>query len=317
MKIVKLLGLLLVSILPALAAAAPLKPNSGLWWEEPTTGRFFAVEIAPSGKTYVVISEFDATGKPVWKAMRGELEVKSEQEQLAGGPLAVLTAPLLELDGACLTCPPVAPNVRAVATATIVFQTHAVGEYQEGGLRRPLRYFLPADQLSDFPAARLAGEYVLAYRDSVGLSARTLMLEPSRQPECVRRVGRPAPANATRFSASCPLGLCPGGRPGEFALGLELAVGPGEHPEIIAYKRTFAPEAFSTNLNCTILFSPCRCPAGFSLNTFVGTGSNAPCVRDDAPMLCTESHRISEQHGVIAGLPLSPNEHAFQLFPAR
>lgn len=312
----KLISILLC-IFPTLALAAPLQPNSGLWWEEPTTGRFYAVEIAPSGKTYVVISEFDANGKAVWKAMRGDIEVKSEQEQRAGGPLAVLTAPLLELDGACMTCPPISPNVRTLGMATIVFQTHAVGEYQEGALRRPLRYFLPADQLSDFPAARLAGEYVLAYRDGFGLSARTLLLEPSRQPECVRRVGAQPPANATRFTATCPGGFCAGGRPGEFTLGLELVVGTGEHPEIIAYKRTFAPEAFSTSLNCSIPFAPCSCPFGFSQNTLANGRDSAPCVRNDLPMVCTESHRITEQHGVIAGLPLTSNEHAFQLYPAR
>ena len=62
------------------AHAAPLKPNSGLWWEEPVTGRFFAVEIAPSGRSFVVISEFDEQGRPTWRAMRGDLTLTSEAE---------------------------------------------------------------------------------------------------------------------------------------------------------------------------------------------------------------------------------------------
>ncbi len=121
-----LLSMLLLLVSFA-AAAAPLQPNSGLWWEEPTTGRFYAVEIAPSGMTYVVISEFDAQGKPVWHSMRGRLTVTTEQEQRAGAPLASLQAPLLELDGACPTCPVSSPNVRPIpgAEARIEFRTHA------------------------------------------------------------------------------------------------------------------------------------------------------------------------------------------------
>ena len=67
---------LLLSLLPALSAlAAPFKPNSGLWWEEPVTGRFYSVEIAPSGKTFVVVTEFDEQGKPVRRSMRGQLQL--------------------------------------------------------------------------------------------------------------------------------------------------------------------------------------------------------------------------------------------------
>lgn len=66
-----LLGLLMIAALPLQAEG--LRPNSGLWWEEPVTGRFYAVEIAPSGRTFVVLSEFDEDGKPVWRSMRGNL----------------------------------------------------------------------------------------------------------------------------------------------------------------------------------------------------------------------------------------------------
>ena len=78
----RLLSAIALLVTVSAAHAAPLKPNSGLWWEEPVTGRFFAVEIAPSGRTFVVISEFDEQGRPSWRTMRGELTLANELEQI-------------------------------------------------------------------------------------------------------------------------------------------------------------------------------------------------------------------------------------------
>ena len=306
------------------AAAEPLKPNSGLWWEEPVTGRFYAVEIAPSGMTYVVISEFDERGKPVWHSMRGQLVVNSEQEQIAGAPIASLQAPLLALDGACPTCPVSPPNVRPIpgTEARIEFRTHAEAEFRYGAIRRPLRYFAPADQAIDFPSARLAGEYVLAYRDGGNLLARTMVLESARDAACVRYVGAPPPANATRLRGNCLTGICEGSAIGVFAANLELAVGPGEHPVISAYQRTPAPMAGFPAV-CTIqlvggvLSNNCQCPAGFSLGGGFSLGSGV-CVSNDSPaVVCTETHRISEQAGVIRGLPLRSVDRPFVMYTTR
>ncbi len=207
------------------ATASPLRPNSGLWWEEPVTGRFYSVEIAPSGKTYVVISEFAADGKPAWKAMRGDLVVTSEQEQRAGGPLATLTAPLLELNGPCPTCPPASPNARPLGNATIVFTTHALAEYQENAIRRPLRYFAPADQTADFPANRLAGEYALEYASGPQLEMRELNLLAANDAPCGSYVGQAPPADSVRLRPSCASGNCPAGASGTFSQNAEFAAG--------------------------------------------------------------------------------------------
>jgi hypothetical protein len=322
-----LLSTFLLLLFSLAAAAAPLRPNSGLWWEEPVTGRFYAVEIAPSGMTYVVISEFDEHGKPVWHSMRGRLLVSSEQEQVAGAPLASLQAPLLELDGACPTCPVSSPNVRPIPgpEARIEFRTHAEAEFQYGAIRRPLRYFAPADQTSDFPSARLAGEYALAYGDGGDLLTREMVLEPAHDAACGRYVGTPPPANATRLRGNCVTGLtgfCENIGTGAFAANLELAVGAGEHPVISAYQRTLAPrESFPAV--CTIqlvggvLSNDCRCPSGFSLGGGFSLGSGVCVSNDAATVVCTESHRISEQAGVIRGLPLRSADRPFVLYPTR
>jgi hypothetical protein len=291
------------------AGANPLRPNSGLWWEEPVTGRFYAVEIAPSGKTYVVISEFGADGKPTWKAMRGDLVVTSEAEQIAGAPLATLTAPLLELDGACPTCPPVSPNARPLGTATIVFSTHATAEYQENAIRRPLRYFAPADQAADFPANRLGGEYVLAYGSGPQLEVRGLTLYPANDAACGSYVGQTPAAGSVRLRPYCPSGLCPGGAAGTFAANAEIAVGAGEHPQIVVYERTQDPQA-TISAFCTNQFLLCGCPPGTSI-----PGSTTRCLDLNAPKICVESHRVSEQHGVIKGLALLPQRLSFRLYP--
>lgn len=306
----------LLCLLPMFAGAQSLRPNSGLWWEEPVTGRFYAVEIAPSGRTYVVISEFDADGKPVWRSMRGDLQISSVQEQAAGAPLATLRAPLLELDGACPSCPVVAPNVRpsALGVATLIFHTHAQAEFQLGGIQRPLRYFAPADQSADFPAARLAGDYTLVSREPAGDTSRTMELRVAQDPACVRYEGSAPPAAATRLRGGCAGGFCDGFGAGLLAANLELAVGPGEHPQIIAYQRALAPEAVTPQV-CTLNFltTTCRCPAGFTLGT-LPTGART-CIRDDRPMVCSESHRISEQAGLIRGLPMRAGASAFALYP--
>lgn len=308
----------LMCLLPMLAGAQALRPNSGLWWEEPVTGRFYSVEIAPSGRTFVVISEFDADGKPVWRSMRGELEVSSAQEQAAGAPLAILRAPLMELDGACPTCPVTAPNVRPseLGEATLLFQTHAEAEFQQGNIRRPLRYFTPADQPVDFPAARLPGAYTLISREPTGAAYQTIELRVAQDPPCVRYEGSAPPAAATRLRGTCAGGLCDGSSVGTMVFNLELAVGPGEHPEIKAYRRSLAPEGSALAI-CTLNFitTTCRCPIGFSSSGVIPVGGS--CVRDDRPMLCTETHRISEQDGVIRGLPVRPDGASFVMHPLR
>lgn len=306
----------LLCLVPMLAGAQALRPNSGLWWEEPVTGRFYAVEIAPSGRTFVVISEFDADGKPVWRSMRGELEVSSAQEQAAGAPLATLRAPLMELDGACPTCPVSAPNVRPseLGEATLLFRTHAQAEFQQGSLRRPLRYFTPADQPADFPAARLAGAYSLISREPTGAAYQTIELRAAQDPPCVRYEGSAPPAGATRLRGTCIGGICDGSVVSTMVSTLDLAVGAGEHPEIVAYRRALAPEGLAQAI-CTLNFitTTCRCPIGFSSGGAIPVGGS--CVRDDRPMLCTEVYRISEQAGVIRGLPVRTGLSAFTLYP--
>lgn len=305
----------LLCCLPMLAGAQSLRPSSGLWWEEPVTGRFYAVEIAPSGRTFVVISEFGADGKPVWRSMRGELVVSSAQEQAAGAPLATLSAPLLELDGACPSCPVSAPNVRPseLGSATIVFQTHAQAEFQQGAIRRPLRYFTPADQPTDFPSARLSGDYSLVSRQPGGATYQTVALSAARDAACVRYEGNAPPPAATRLRGSCPAGFCDGSVAGTLAFNLELAVGTGEHPQILVYQRALAPEAVSPQ-ECTLNpFITCRCPAGFS-SGLLPNGTRT-CIRDDRPMVCSETHRISEQAGIIRALPLRAGQSSFALYP--
>jgi len=306
----------LLCLLPMFAGAQTLRPNSGLWWEEPVTGRFYAVEIAPSGRTFVVISEFAADGKPVWRSMRGEIQVSSAQEQAAGAPLATLRAPLLELDGACPTCPVTAPNVRpsALGEATLVFQTHAQAEFQQGGTSRPLRYFTPADQPLDFPAARLPGDYTLVSRDPGGNTHQTTTLRVTQEPACVRYEGSTPPIAATRLRGDCSAGFCDSSGAGVLAYNLELAVGPGEHPQILAYQRALAPEAVTPEV-CTLNFltTTCVCPAGFTSGR-LPTGGRT-CIRNDRPMVCSETHRISEQAGVIRGLPVRAGATTFAMYP--
>lgn len=301
------------------AHAQSLRPNSGLWWEEPVTGRFYSVEIAPSGRAFVVISEFDEQGKPVWRTMRGDLVVTSAQEQIAGAPLATLTAPLLDLDGACPTCPVSAPNARPspLGSATIVFSSEDKAEFQQGALRRPLRYFTPADQPADFPSARLRGDFVLAARTESGTSTLGASLQPAQDAACVRYEGAQPAAGATRVRGNCQGGICEGSPTGQLIANLELSVGPGEHPDIIAYQRTLAPEA-TVPQTCTLVFltTTCTCPAGYSSVPPQNLGGTRSCVRDDRPMVCTETHRISEQAGVIRGLPLRSGNASFVLYPA-
>jgi len=304
---------LLLCLLPALSAlAAPLKPNSGLWWEEPVTGRFYSVEIAPSGKTFVVVSEFDEQGQPVWRSMRGELQLSSEAEQIAGAPLASFSALLMDLDGACPSCPVSAPNVQPspLGEARIVFLSHAQAEYQQGAVRRPLRYFSPADQPEDFPAARLAGTYTLALRQDSVSSSRPVVLQAPTDAACVRFEGTQPPEGAIRLRGNCPTGLCDSANGGGFISELELAIGPGEHPSIHAYQRALAPEAFVAPMCSSFFVTDCRCPTGY-----VTRGGGAVCIDARMPMLCTETHRISEQAGVIRGLPLRASDSAFTLFP--
>lgn len=302
--------------LPMLAGAQALRPNSGLWWEEPVTGRFYAVEIAPSGRTFVVISEFGADGKPVWRSMRGDLLVSSAQEQAAGAPIATLSAPLLELDGACPSCPVSAPNVRPseLGSATIVFLTHAQAEFQQGAIRRPLRYFTPADQAADFPSARLSGGYSMVNREPRGTTYQTIALSAALDPACVRYEGNAPPPAAARLRGSCPGGLCDGSSAGALAFNLELAVGPGEHPQIYAYQRALAPEAVTAEV-CTLNFitTTCTCPPGFSSGLVPGGGRT--CIRNDRPIVCSETHRISEQAGIIRALPLRAGQTSFALYP--
>ncbi len=312
--------MLCLLLMQGTASAASLKPNSGLWWEEPVTGRFYSVEIAPSGKTFVVISEFDEQGKPVWRSMRGELELSSEQEQRAGAPLARLTAALTDIDGACPSCLPSAPNVRpsTLGTATIVFTSGAEAEYQQGAIRRPLRYFTPADQPQDFPSARLAGAYALAIGKGTAASARPAVLEPARDPVCASYQGARPPEAAVRLRGNCPAGICDSANGGLQLSQLELAVGPGEHPEIIAYQRTLAPEAYRVPSCYYSYFGAggliCGCPNDYTLTPAQVVGGST-CIRDDGPFICTESHRITEQAGVIRGLPLRDDQMAFTLFP--
>ncbi|MGE4073353.1 MAG: hypothetical protein AB7E72_19450 [Lysobacterales bacterium] len=315
----RLLLSLLLCLLPALAAlAAPLKPNSGLWWEEPVTGRFYSVEIAPSGKTFVVVSEFDEQGQPVWRSMRGQLQLSSEAEQLAGAPLASFSAPLMDLDGACPSCPVSAPNVQPspLGEARIVFLSHAEAEFQQGAIRRPLRYFSPADQPEDFPAARLAGAYTFAAGSGSTATARTAVLETASDTGCTRFEGNRPAANALLLRGNCQAGICDSANGGIQLSQLLLAVGPGEHPEIRAYQRKLAPEA-RLNPTCGSLFPQpfvCTCPSTHTLTRDPETGTQI-CLRNDAPLLCTESHRITEQAGVIRGLPLRDDQPPFTLFP--
>ena len=294
---------ILMGLLPIFAGAQTLRPSSGLWWEEPVTGRFYSVEIG-------------ADGKPVWRSMRGDLVVSSAAEQAAGAALATLQAPLLELDGACPSCPVAAPNVRPseLGAATIVFHTHAQAEFQQGAIRRPLRYFAPADQTADFPAARLAGDYSLVSREPGGPTYQTIALGAAQEPACVRYEGAAPPTAATRLRGSCSADFCDSNAAGLLVFNLELAVGPGEHPEIRAYQRSLAPEAVTPEL-CTLNFltTTCRCPEGFSSGRLPTVGRT--CIRVDRPMVCTETHRISEQAGTIRGLPLRSGTSAFALYP--
>lgn len=314
-----LLSLLLLTIPVMSAVAAPLKPNSGLWWEEPVTGRFYAVEIAPSGKTFVVVSEFDEQGHTVWRSMRGDLQLSTEQEQREGAPLASLTAPLQDLDGACPTCPPSTPNVQpsALGEASIVFTTHATAEFHQGAIHRPLRYFAPADQPQDFPATRLAGTYTFALGQSTSAGARLALLEEARGPACARFEGAMPAADAVRLSGNCAAGLCDAANGGLQLSQLELAVGPGEHPVINAYQRTLAPEA-RVNPSCHFTYPgfliDCSCSTGFTLTRDPQTGART-CLNNSGPWVCTETHRVSEQYGVIRGLPLRASDSAFSLFP--
>jgi len=178
--------------------------------------------------------------------------------------------------------------------------------------------FSPADQVSDFPAARLAGDYALGLRDGTDLHSRIVSLKPSPVAECVRYTGRTPPAGASRFALECGLGLCDSGPAGRFSLTTEFSVGPGEHPEIIAFQRTPAPEALLV-VTCVPLFfgigPPCVCPPGWSFESMAP--GRVICSRADRPMVCTESHRIAEQNGVIHGLPLRATDASIQLFPVR
>lgn len=315
----RLLSAIALLVTVSAAHAAPLKPNSGLWWEEPVTGRFFAVEIAPSGRSFVVISEFDEQGRPTWRAMRGELTLTSEAEQAAGAPLATLRAPLQEINGACPTCPVSAPDVRPspLGEATIVFRSHAEAEFQQGAIRRPLRYFSPADQQADFPSARLAGSYTIVSESPVGRDSRAAQLQLARDGACARHEGTAPPAAATRLRGACPGGACESSALGLLLASLELAVGPGEHPAILAYRRTIAPEAIRP-LSTRYVFPTMVyfCEEGYTrmLNPLTQVGD--VCVQNNAPTLCTETHRISEQGGTLRGLPLRQGDASFVLHPA-
>lgn len=316
----RLLSAIALLVTVSAVHAAPLKPNSGLWWEEPVTGRFFAVEIAPSGRSFVVISEFDEQGRPTWRAMRGELTLTSEAEQAAGAPLATLRAPLQEINGACPTCPVSAPDVRPspLGEATIVFRSHAEAEFQQGAIRRPLRYFSPADQPADFPSARLAGSYTMVTQGPAGRDSRAAQLQIAQDSACVRHEGSAPPAGATRLRGFCPGGFCESSGLVALLSSLEIAVGPGEHPAIRAYRRTVAPEAIRPPyFNYLFPSMFLACTDGYTLMRHPVTQVGEVCVQNNPPMLCTESHRISEQGGTLRGLPLGPGELSFALYLAQ
>lgn len=300
------------------AHAASLKPNSGLWWEEPVTGRFFAVEIAPSGRTFVVISEFDDQGRPSWRTMRGELTQTNELEQAAGAPLATLRAPLQEINGPCPTCPVSAPDVRPspLGEATIVFRSNAEAEFQQGAIRRPLRYFSPADQPTDFPSARLAGDYTIASETPRGRDSRAAQLQLARDGTCARYIGSAPPAGATRLRGLCPGNVCEASELGQLLFNLELAVGPGEYPSILAYSRTIAPEAIRP-LSSRYVFPTTVyfCEEGYSRVRNPLTLQGEFCVQNNPPMVCTETHRVSEHAGIVRGIPLRSGEASFELYP--
>ncbi len=302
------------------AHAAALQPNSGLWWEEPVTGRFYAVEIAPSGRTFVVISEFDEQGRPSWRTMRGELTLANELEQAAGAPLATLRAPLQEITGPCPTCPVSAPDVRPspLGVATIVFRSNAEAEFQQGAIRRPLRYFSPADQPLDFPSARLAGDYTMVSETPRGRDSRAAQLQPALDGACVRYEGSAPPARATRLRGMCPGNACESSDLTVLLFNLELAVGPGEHPALQAYRRSIAPEAIrplsSRYVFPTLVYF---CEEGYTRMRNPLTQLGDVCVQNNPPTVCTESHRVSEHAGTLRGLPLRSGEASFVLHPAR
>lgn len=305
-------GLLLATVLQA----EPLLPNSGLWWEEPVTGRFYAIEIAPSGKTYVVLSEFDAEGRPSWLALRGQLEVASEQEQAAGLPLARLEAPLLRLEGPCPGCPVASPVVAPASegSALIVFTGNNTAEYRQGAIRRPLRHFAPADQLADYPAARLAGQYTLTQRSEAGRSSGDHVLAPATQAACTSYVGAAPPTGAIRLASACTSGACSGDEAGRLANSLELHVGPGAQPEIRAYRRGLAGERVPQQCYgyVGLPVSYCGCPAG---SLWVGFDSNGEylCQLPGDPAVCTETHRIALSGNQVRGLPTVAGQPEFVL----
>lgn len=309
---------LVLLMLSAATIAAPLQPNSGLWWEEPVTGRFYAVEIAPSGRAFVVISEFDENGKPRWTSMRGEIEVSSEAEQRAGGVIARFSAPLLDLNGACPTCPVSGPEVRPHpdGQATIVFTSHATAEFQQGAIRRPLRYFAPADQPEDFPANRLAGRYLAWVRSASQTITGVLTLEPARSAACTSYVGAPSPEGALRLAAVCQGGICLGDALGLLAQNLEIHVGSGQQPEIRAYRRGLGGNLVGPS--CVVYFgtvSYCTCPPGTTPTGQQLTPGSGGCVGPGNANVCTETHRIAEQAGRITGLPLLSTESELLLTP--
>lgn len=312
MLIKNLCALLVLLTLSAVAIAAPLQPNSGLWWEEPVTGRFYAVEIAPSGRAFVVISEFDENGKPRWTSMRGEIELSSEAEQRAGGVIARFSAPLLDLNGACPTCPVSSPEVRPHpdGQATIVFTSHATAEFQQGAIRRPLRYFAPADQPEDFPANRLAGRYLAWVRSAGQEITGVLTLEPARTAACTSYVGAPSPEGALRLAGGCQSGICPGDALGVLAQNLEIHVGSGQQPEIRAYRRGLGGTSVAPT--CTVFAGipvfNCTCPPGTAQTVPNLTPGSGGCMGQGNANVCTETHRIAEQAGRITGLPLLSTE---------
>lgn len=306
--------LMLVLLLSAGAALAePLRPNTGLWWEEPVTGRFYAVSIAPSGRTFVVISEFDEQGRPRWQAMRGSLQLSSEIEQRAGAPLAEFHADLLDIDGACRTCPVTAPDVRPspLGQASIVFTDHATGEFRQGAIRRPMRFFAPADQPEDFPENRLGGEYVAEARLQTERRLGRLKLEPAQQPACTQYEGAAPPAGALRLAAGCEGTVCAGDFLGQLGTNLEIHVGRGQQPELRAYRRGLARTEHPpvcipiAGIPSYILY--CTCPTGTV--TTPGAGCTSP-----AHHVCTETHRLSEQDGRITAFPLHQDQPAFVFY---
>ena len=131
----------------------------------------------------------------------------------------------------------------------------------------------------------------------------------------MRYEGAQPAAGATRVRGNCQGGICEGSPTGQLIANLELSVGPGEHPDIIAYQRTLAPEA-TVPQTCTLVFltTTCTCPPGYS-STGTIQGIAQGCVRDDRPTVCTETHRISEQAGVLRGLPVTPVGVSFVLYP--